>query len=22
MNQIWYRTQIPHHQHAWMAKFT
>jgi len=21
-NQIWYRTQIPHYQHAGMAKFT
>ena len=22
LNQIWYRTQIPHYQHAGMAKFT
>jgi len=22
LNQIWYRTQIPHYQHTWMAKFT
>jgi len=22
LNQIWYRTQIPHYQHAAMAKFT
>jgi len=22
LNQIWYRTQIPHYQHARMAKFT
>jgi len=22
LNQIWYRTQIPHYQHATMAKFT
>jgi len=22
MNQIWYRTQMPHYQHAGMAKFT
>ena len=22
LNQIWYRTQIPHYQHAKMAKFT
>ena len=22
LNQIWYRTQIPHYQHDGMAKFT
>jgi len=22
LNQIWHRTQIPHYQHAEMAKFT
>ena len=22
LNQIWYKTQIPHYQHAGMAKFT
>jgi len=22
LNQIWHRTQIPHYQHAGMAKFT
>ena len=22
LNQIWYRTQIPHYQHSGMAKFT
>jgi len=22
LNQIWYRAQIPHYQHAVMAKFT
>jgi len=22
LNQIWYRTQIPHYEHAGMAKFT
>jgi len=22
LNQIWYRTQIPHYQHAGMSKFT
>ena len=22
LNQIWYRTQIPHYQHTGMAKFT
>jgi len=22
LNQIWYRTQIPHYQHAGVAKFT
>jgi len=22
LNQIWYRTQIPHYKHAEMAKFT
>jgi len=22
LNEIWYRTQIPHYQHAVMAKFT
>ena len=22
LNQIWYRTQIPHYKHAGMAKFT
>jgi len=22
LNEIWYRTQIPHYQHAGIAKFT